>query len=372
MQHLPPVQRLLTRKSDPALSRVVQDPAAAAWQPGEVLLRLHRFALTTNNITYAVFGDAMRYWDFFPTDDADWGQMPVWGYGDVVASSAEGVEVGERFYGFFPIASHLRVQAVSIKPQGFMDGSAHRQGLAPIYNLYSRCSADDPAVPPAFEEAQLIVRPLFTTAFLCADFLQAQGFYGARQIVISSASSKTAYATAHCLRAGAGLRRVGLTSAANRAFVESTGTYEQVAGYDDLDGVWPDVPTVYLDFAGSVALRAAVRQRLGEALVYDCVVGATRNSPASQGARWPDPRPAFFFAPDQGLKRMAEWGATVFRERLGHAQNAFMAAVSAGDVPTLVLTRGQGLSAAAQVIAELAAGRVDPRQGHVLSVMASG
>lgn len=365
------LQRLLTRKNDPAQSRVDQSENPVELQPGEVLFRLHRYALTTNNITYAVFGDAMRYWDFFPTGDADWGQMPVWGYGDVVVSRAEGIEAGERFYGFFPIASHLKVQAAAVKPQGFMDGAEHRRGLSPIYNFYSRCSADDPPMPPAFEDAQLIVRPLFTTAFLCADFLQAQDFFGAQQIVLSSASSKTAYATAHCLKDGAAVQRVGLTSGANRAFVESTGVYNRVVGYDELEQLANDVPTLYLDFAGSVPLRAAVRERLGAALVYDCVVGATQNSPASQGTRWPDPRPAFFFAPDQGQKRMAEWGAAVFRERLGRAQIAFLEAVSAGNPPTLQLVQGAGLPAAEKVIADLVAGRVDPRQGHVLSVSAA-
>ncbi|MFN3494185.1 MAG: DUF2855 family protein [Hydrogenophaga sp.] len=370
MQPLPIIQRLLTHKNDPAHSRVEQIDGPADLQPGEVLFRLHRYALTTNNITYAVFGDAMRYWDFFPTGDPEWGQMPVWGYGDVVASRAEGIEAGERFYGYFPIASHLKVEAAAVKPQGFMDGAEHRKGLSPIYNYYSRCSADDSPMPPAFDGAQLIVRPLFTTAFLCADFLQTQDFFGAQQIVLSSASSKTAYATAHCLKGGAAVQRVGLTSAANRSFVESTGVYDRVVGYDELDQLANNVPTLYLDFAGSVPLRAAVRERLGASLVYDCVVGATQNSPASQGTRWPDPRPAFFFAPDQGQKRMAEWGAAMFRERLGHAQIAFLEAVSAGNPPTLQLVQGAGLEAAAQVIADLVAGRVDPRQGHVLSVSA--
>lgn len=367
MRDLPPIAQLQTRKSDIAQSRVVQTPGPNALEPDEVLFGLHRFALTTNNITYAVFGDSMRYWDFFPTGDSEWGHMPVWGYGDVIASRAEGVGVGERFYGFFPIASQLRVKAASIKPQGFMDGSEHRQRLSPIYNFYSRCSADDPVMPLVFEDAQLIVRPLFTTAFLCADFLQAQDCFGARRIVISSASSKTAYATAHRLKAGSAVERVGLTSQANRAFVESTGCYHQVLGYDALDHLAPDVPTLYLDFAGSVALRTAVRARLDTSLVHDCVVGATQHSPASQGTRWPDPRPAFFFAPDQGQKRMAEWGASVFRERLGHAQIDFLRTMTEGPSPLLTLAHGQGFLAAATVIDALVAGQVDPRQGHVIS-----
>ncbi len=43
--------------------------------PGQALLRVDAFALTTNNITYAVMGDALRYWDFFPTRDGDTGDV---------------------------------------------------------------------------------------------------------------------------------------------------------------------------------------------------------------------------------------------------------------------------------------------------------
>ena len=40
---------------------------------GQVRLRVEHFALTANNITYAAFGAAMNYWQFFPTDDDGWG-----------------------------------------------------------------------------------------------------------------------------------------------------------------------------------------------------------------------------------------------------------------------------------------------------------
>lgn len=110
--------RLLTDKSALNHTRTVQAPLAAL-QPGEALLRVDRVAVTTNNITYAAFGDAMKYWDFFPTGEAGWGHMPVWGFAEVVASDVEGVAVGERFYGYWPIASHLRMQPVRVTARGF-------------------------------------------------------------------------------------------------------------------------------------------------------------------------------------------------------------------------------------------------------------
>ena len=42
-------------------------------EPGHALLQVDTFGLTTNNITYAVFGDGMSYWDFFPAPDG-WGR----------------------------------------------------------------------------------------------------------------------------------------------------------------------------------------------------------------------------------------------------------------------------------------------------------
>ena len=72
-------QRLLTRKSALGDSRVenINVLPDASLADGEIALRLSRFALTTNNITYAAFGDAMQYWDFYPTGQPEWGHMPV-------------------------------------------------------------------------------------------------------------------------------------------------------------------------------------------------------------------------------------------------------------------------------------------------------
>ena len=64
-----------------------------------------RIALTTNNITYAAFGDAMSYWHFFPSGEAGWGIVPVWGFGTVVQSLHPGVAVGERLWGYWPMSN---------------------------------------------------------------------------------------------------------------------------------------------------------------------------------------------------------------------------------------------------------------------------
>ena len=66
---------------------------------GEAVLRVDRVGMTANNITYAVLGEAFRYWEFFPATSPDFGRVPLWGFAEVVASKADGVEVGQRVYG---------------------------------------------------------------------------------------------------------------------------------------------------------------------------------------------------------------------------------------------------------------------------------
>ena len=113
--------QLLTCKTDLSASRI-EHGAISPLEEGEALFRIDRVAVTTNNVTYAVMGDAMQYWNFFPTGVDGWGHMPAWGFADVIASKAEGVAVGERFYGYFPIASHIRMQPVRTAARGFYDG----------------------------------------------------------------------------------------------------------------------------------------------------------------------------------------------------------------------------------------------------------
>jgi len=116
-------QRFQVARNDLRTSRLVPDPDAPqrrALAEGEARLRIDRFALTSNNITYAAFGEAMKYWEFFPSGDAAWGNIPVWGFAEVVESRAEGVAVGERCYGYWPMGRYLVVQPARVGTQGFV------------------------------------------------------------------------------------------------------------------------------------------------------------------------------------------------------------------------------------------------------------
>jgi hypothetical protein len=131
--------QLQTDKTALHRTRIVTSPLAPL-KTGEALLKIDRLAVTSNNITYAAFGDVphLRYWSFFPTGAEGWGHMLAWAFANIVESTVEGLEAGERFYGYWPIASHLVVQPVRVGERGFYDGTAHRLELTSAYNQYQR------------------------------------------------------------------------------------------------------------------------------------------------------------------------------------------------------------------------------------------
>jgi len=333
-------------------------------QPGQVQLRIEKFALTANNITYAVFGDRMGYWNFFPAEEG-WGRVPVWGFGRVVHSRSDRIAVSERFYGFYPASSHLTVQA-GATGTGFADLTAHRRVLPDVYNQYARTSTDV-AYDEDHENVQMILRPLFMTSFLLADFLQDNGFFGSRLAILSSASSKTAYGTAFLLsRMPRHPEVIGLTSPRNASFTDSLGCYDRVVTYDQINSLRKDLPAVYVDMAGSGAARASVHQLLGGNLKHSAAVGVTHWDEEAPNVQLPGPAPSFFFAPTQVQKRTADWGSGGVNERFAEAWKAFRGPVAAW----IDVVEERGPDAVNRVYLDHLEGRSDPRTGNVLSLAA--
>ena len=207
-------------------------PDAAALPDDALLVKVDRFAFTANNITYAVAGDLLKYWQLFPAP-GNFGNIPVWGFGDVIASRHPGIAEGERLFGYFPMATHLVIEAADVSKRGLRDAAAHRQGVAPVYNAYARVSGD-PAFAGRQGDYQALLRPLFMLSFLVDDYLAENAFFGARSVILSSASSKTAFGLAHLLHLRKDIRVIGLTSAANAQFVRSLGCYDEVVAYDEV------------------------------------------------------------------------------------------------------------------------------------------
>lgn len=360
-------RRLMTRKADPGETLI---DVVVAREPGEgeVVLALDRFSLTTNNITYAAYGDAIGYWRVFPTGRDDYGLMPVWGFADVVASRAAGIEVGARVFGFFPMADRLVIQAGKISRGGFADVAPWRKAVPDIYNRYVLCAADA-NYDVALENPEVLFRPLFITSYTAIDFLREHAFFGAKQIVVSSASSKTAYGAAWCLSRD-DIPLIALTGDRNRAFVEGLGVYQVVRGYDEIESLPTGVPTLYLDLAGDPGLRRRVHAHFGANLTYDCLVGST------QGDAFPTddpelvgPRPEFFFAATCLDAHRDRGSLRAFYERFFADQRAFFERVIDPDSPWIRIVEHQGLEQAAKVVRALADGVSDAGEGAVVRLV---
>lgn len=331
-------------------------------QTDRILVKIDSFALTANNITYAQMGDQMQYWGFFPADDDKWGIVPVWGFADVIASRHPAIAVDERIFGFFPMATHLVMTPGKLTDSNFIEAAPHRAGLPPAYNSYLRITAD-PTFSEAFEAYQALLRPLFITSFLIDDFLADEKFFGATTVILSSASSKTAFGLAHLLHRHKSVTVVGLTSAANRAFVEGLGCYDRVVTYDEI-GRQPVEAAVYVDFAGSADLRRAVHEHYGDRLKYSCAVGMSHRQINPPGKGLLGAKPIFFFAPDRVVKRSKDWGRGGLETRLNAAWTDFVPVLKGW----IRVIRGNGRSAVEAAYRAMLAGGVKPEEGHILSL----
>ncbi len=345
---------------------------------GDVRLRIDKFALTSNNITYAAFGEAMNYWSFFPVHGsgaAVWGRIPVWGFATVLESRHPGLAAGEKFYGYYPMSSSVVLAPTRLSKAGFADGAAHRAALHPVYNQYLR-SSTDPFYTLESEDTQSLLRPLFMTSWLIDDFLADNDFFGAQGtpeqpgvMLLSSASSKTAYGTAFQLAQRSGMEVVGLTSPANLAFCESLGCYHRVLSYEQLGQIEASTPCVYIDFAGNAGLRHAVHTRFKN-LKYSSSIGGTHVAELGGAKDLPGPRATLFFAPAQVKKRNTDWGAEQLGQCLQQAWKTFIARATDPVDPWLRVRQHQGPSAVVAAYEQVLAGRGDPRDGHMLSVHA--
>ncbi len=289
----------------------------------EVRVAIDKFAITANNVSYAVTGNSIGYWKYFPTGEEQWGKVTVWGMADVVESQCSDIQVRERLYGFFPMSTHLVMTPGRVKDQHFMDMASWRQDLPALYNQYSRTSAE-PAEWQAIEDQRCVLFPLFMTGFVIADFLMDNNWFEAEQVVIGSASSKTGFGLARFVRAnGYQGKIVGLTSDRNQGFVEDLGLCDQVIAYDQLETL-DNVPSAYVDMSGDLAVRSRLHHHLADNIKTSQSVGMTHWESKPVDKDLPGCRPVFFFTPSQIDKRNADWGPGVLMQK-GYAASAELA-----------------------------------------------
>jgi len=351
----------LVKRDDLRECRVAES-ATPDLESGQALLRVETFGMTANNVTYAMFGEAMSYWDFFPGEDG-WGRVPVWGFAEVERSEAEGVEAGARVYGYLPPSSNLVVMAAGIDAGGFVDGSPHREALPSAYHRYLVTDAD-PFYRADTEALQMLLRPLFFTSFLIDDQLTDEGLTSRGPVVISSASSKTALAAAFLLAQREGVELIGLTSPRSAEFVEGLGIYGRTVTYEEIDSLDPG-PATFVDIAGDASVRQAVHSHYGDELVHSMAVGATHWEGLGEGSgELRGPRPVFFFAPDRVRKRAKDWGRVGLETRVADAWHPFCEWAGSWLDPI----PGQGFEAVKDAYLDVLEGRVAPKSAHTLTL----
>ena len=335
--------------------------APAPLADGAARLQIKLFGLSANNITYAAMGSGpLGYWDFFP-GPAGWGCPPCWGFADVTESRAKGVDVGTRYYGYYPIAETLDVVPTRISRTGFSNGAAHRATKAAIYNRYNLTSAD-PQYAPEFEREQVLFRPVFGAGWWLADFVHRDN---PRTVVMSSATSKSALVTALQLRKLGAPQLVGLTSTKNIFYLRDTALFDHVISYDDAASVTAVGPATYVDFLGRESLRSQVHDLLGDRLKRSVIFGATdwADKPGGvqpQKGAVAGPTPEFFFTPSYRETRLAE------QPMLGATMPSDILEFYASSRRFVTITSLRGVDEIIASWMKLVAGEVGPRDGLTL------
>ena len=331
---------------------------------GQVHVAIRRFALTANNITYARLGGRIPtlgfgYWDFFPSERG-WGQIPVWGLADVVASSLPALEQGTALFGFFPMATHLRMTVDTVRGATVFEHSAHRRSRPATYNQYLIADRGQAPSPKAMD-AYLVLRPSFSLSFCCATSLSEQRWFGARRILISSASAKAAMGLAMLL-AGEGLEVVGLTSAHRVDRIASRATYDRVLAYEDVSALPNDVPTVFVDIANAPNVTRAVHEHLQPGLRASIAAGFTHGSDFGDGL--PGPARQLFMAPAHMQRLQAAWGTGAYWQRFTEAWHRFHVLVSRRTA----FVHTTGPTNVERAYRQVLQGQVPDDVAHVLSI----
>jgi hypothetical protein len=146
--------------------------------------------------------------------------------------------------------------------------------------------------------------------------------------------------------------------------VERTGFYDRVLSYDAISSLPDDEPSVFVDMAGNTKVSREIHEHFGSKLKYSMRIGATHWDAGAGGEDIPGPNRAFFFAPAQIQKRIAEWGPEGFQKRLGKSLRAFVEATP----KWLRVERGYGRDAVERIYQATLEGSARPDQGNVLSL----
>ena len=365
------MKQFQTLKSDLTQSRII-DIDSASIGDGEITVQVESYAFTSNNVTYGVAGDTIGYWKFFPTGNDinnEWGCIPMWGFAEITHSGIEDLNVGERLFGYFPAAESLILSPVKISTQSFSDGKEHRKDLPPVYNNYVRLNGDQ-NYDASMDAVRALLFPLHITAFCLCDSLAEDAYLEASQIIIVSASSKTAIGLAQGLDdAENAPKTIGLTSSGNTEFVKSLGCYDEVISYDELSNLDYLKGSVMVDMAGNREILGTLHKELGDNMLKCLTVGMTHwdNETTAEdalGQAMLRDRTEFFFAPAHIQKRIGDWGHDGYAEKT----NLFMTARALQSKNWMQLKEIHGLENFTSTYKEMVAGKINPSEGIIVNL----
>lgn len=350
------------RKDDLAKTRIAQSDLPSL-KDGEILARVDRFALTANNITYGVVGEKIGYWKFFPAGDG-WGVIPAWGFATVIDSRSTEIETGERLYGYFPMGTHLVMTPANIRPDRLIDGALHRAGLPTVYNAYAR-TGGEAHYDAGMDDERMLLWPLYATSFCLADFLADNDWFDASEVLVVSASSKTAIGLAMALRANASAPpAVGLTSRGNLEKVTALNLYSKVVSYDQIARLDKSTPAVIVDMSGNGKVLSELHAFLGDNMRFCSNVGVTHYEDNEMGPGFIRERSAMFFAPAHIQKRAKDWGPGEFEKRAF----TFWRDAAIESRRWLTIETVRGIAAMEEPFHQLRRGRIAPDRGLVVIV----
>jgi hypothetical protein len=248
----------------------------------------------------------------------------------------------------------------------FVDGSIHRAELPAVYNNYVRLD-NESGYDQSVDNIRALLNPLHITSFCLCDALKSETFYGAEQIIVLSASSKTAIGMAQgLLDSGVSPKTLGITSRSNYDFVRSLGCYSHVYCYDELDNLDSDKSSVIIDMSGNRAVLGAIHDSLGSQMLNCINVGMTHwdtlanNDPL--GAKINQERSNFFFAPAHVQKRIGDWGYDVFNQRAAE----FMIRRMRQSTNWMRITEVNGFDSFVSIYDAIVAGDMNPEEGVIV------
>ncbi len=134
-------------------------------------------------------------------------------------------------------------------------------------------------------------------------------WFGARRVLVLSASSKTAIGFAYCADARAGIEVIGVTSSRNHAFTHALGCYDEVVTYDDVAAIPSNTPIVSIDMAGSGPVLASVHAHFGNQLQHSMAIGRSHHEAPARVSGMPGTEAGVLLRADPGQEARAGLGS---------------------------------------------------------------